>query len=426
MGNLFRVLKVNIYSILALPFLIIATISKMIAKALGKISVILTMAIITGAAVIVVQIARDPSGIISHMGMTTAIFVGLGIIIAFLRLVFSVVRFVLITIYHAVIRLFETIYELSFSVYSSLYNGCTNDFKYLSLTGPSFIYGVLCVFYVILCFVNLLIRGFIHISLLLMIAFSAGFAGFIYFDVSSKVRETFGLELMDYLGRFDTVSLVGSTGLYFLLVIDVFVIFVSLGVEWKRWSDELSFNEDDLDRLMDHFEDNDEDIDEYLEDDEIDEVLYEYISVVNEHLELIEDFMDEVKGAIELQKNELLENSCNEYLRNLSDVSDELAQSRGNLSEQDVSRLKPLIRKLDRQRDNIRKMIEKQAEILDNPARNSMFFVGCNTREKLDKRYKSLCRAYHPDSEGGDEETFKALNAEYTKLKKLMEIGQEY
>lgn len=47
----------------------------------------------------------------------------------------------------------------------------------------------------------------------------------------------------------------------------------------------------------------------------------------------------------------------------------------------------------------------------------SIFFQGCETKDKLEKTYKSLCRAYHPDN-GGDEETFKRMNEEYNKLHK--------
>lgn len=48
---------------------------------------------------------------------------------------------------------------------------------------------------------------------------------------------------------------------------------------------------------------------------------------------------------------------------------------------------------------------------------NSTFFSGCNTKEKLDKRYKALCKTYHPDGVIGDEETFKMIQNEYEQLK---------
>lgn len=48
---------------------------------------------------------------------------------------------------------------------------------------------------------------------------------------------------------------------------------------------------------------------------------------------------------------------------------------------------------------------------------NFAFFANCTTREKLDARYKSLMRAYHPDTQSGDEEIAKIINEQYEKKK---------
>lgn len=44
------------------------------------------------------------------------------------------------------------------------------------------------------------------------------------------------------------------------------------------------------------------------------------------------------------------------------------------------------------------------------------FFAGCETMEQAEKRYRSLCKIYHPDN-GGDTETFKRISQEYQKVK---------
>ena len=41
--------------------------------------------------------------------------------------------------------------------------------------------------------------------------------------------------------------------------------------------------------------------------------------------------------------------------------------------------------------------------------------------EKLDKRYKALCKTYHPDAEGGDKETFQKMKDEYDEIRKHLE-----
>lgn len=418
MGNFIRVLKVNIYSIIALPFLVLATVCKLIAKALQRLKTIFSMALITGVVILVISMLKDPAKIFDYIKSGLGIAVGLGVVLIILKIAFSIVSFVLTTIYHLIIEFFDTIYRLTFNVYQSLEMGCRNDFEYLRLTGPAFLYMVICSFYVVLRLINYLIKAFIHMSLMLFIVVSVWFAGYIYFDTSRQIQETFGLSFGEYFAKFNTLSKIESIVLYIILVADVFVILVSLGIEWKEWANELTLGEDDYDRYAKQFEEYDEYMDE-IESEENEG--YEYFLSVDEHLSDVNAFLNDVRDAMELGDNPLLENACNEYLRNLSEISDEIAARNGKISSDDLSRLKPYIRQLDKQKDNIQKMLEKQNEILDNPARNSIFFSGCTTRNKLDKRYKSLCKAYHPDAEGGDSETFMVLTEEYNRLKDMFE-----
>lgn len=41
------------------------------------------------------------------------------------------------------------------------------------------------------------------------------------------------------------------------------------------------------------------------------------------------------------------------------------------------------------------------------------YFIGCNDRDSLEKRYKALAKAYHPDNQYGDAEIFRKLQREY-------------
>lgn len=48
-------------------------------------------------------------------------------------------------------------------------------------------------------------------------------------------------------------------------------------------------------------------------------------------------------------------------------------------------------------------------------------FAGCDTKESLAKRYRNLCKNFHPDEENGDTEQMKVLNALYQERLKEME-----
>jgi hypothetical protein len=45
-------------------------------------------------------------------------------------------------------------------------------------------------------------------------------------------------------------------------------------------------------------------------------------------------------------------------------------------------------------------------------------FAGCDTLEKLEKRYKNLVKTYHPDAGTGDNDSLRYINLEYERLKK--------
>ena len=49
------------------------------------------------------------------------------------------------------------------------------------------------------------------------------------------------------------------------------------------------------------------------------------------------------------------------------------------------------------------------------------YFNGCNSLESLQKRYKDLCKVYHPDMGNGSAEIFSEIQAAYENLKKKYE-----
>lgn len=67
MGNFIRVLKINIYSIIALPFLLLATACKLVAKALSRIKIIFTMGLITGIVILVISVMKEPEGFLNYL-----------------------------------------------------------------------------------------------------------------------------------------------------------------------------------------------------------------------------------------------------------------------------------------------------------------------------------------------------------------------
>ena len=52
------------------------------------------------------------------------------------------------------------------------------------------------------------------------------------------------------------------------------------------------------------------------------------------------------------------------------------------------------------------------------PAVSFNFFAGCNSRESVEKKYRSLAKLYHPDNMDGDTASLQEINAQYELAKK--------
>lgn len=420
MSNLLRIIKINILSMVALPFLVCSTVFKMTAKAFGKISTILIMSIITGVIFLVYLFTANPGDIlknimdIANMRITIFVCVVVGILIFVLKRVFSFGYLVVSHIYHGIINVFEKLYEWCYLAFMGIESEARREFELLTLSKGALLMGVFCIFYSILQVVNLLLTAFIRVSLLIFIVGSLGFIWYSYHYLSDLIFTNYNLTLPEYLKSLDTFSCIVSVLLYAVIIISVFVVFISLAAEWREWSRDLRMDDEDYEQYIEKLEDDEEYmVQASFEDDEINE----YIDIVSEHLGNAGAFMDEAMESAGLDNNPLLESACSEYLRLLSETSDFISSDEGEFSDVDKVRLAMYTKQLDKHRDSIYRLMEKQNELIDNPAKKSLFFSGCTSRAQLDKRYKGLCRTYHPDGESGDEDTFIAMCKEYEELK---------
>lgn len=95
-----------------------------------------------------------------------------------------------------------------------------------------------------------------------------------------------------------------------------------------------------------------------------------------------------------------------------------MGQYEGGIPVEAFEKLMPRIDRIE----ELKQTIEKQAaragtEQKSAAAAESGFFGGCDTLDKLEKRHRALCKTYHPDTEAGDEDTFKRVTEEYEKRK---------
>lgn len=408
MGKLLKIIKINILSLIALPLLLVATASKLIAKALEKIAVIVSMTFLTLGLGLLFAIIKNPNGFL--MILAYCVICLFLIFIAYLIIHFCWTIVTLIWTY--IVLIFSLIYEYAYLGYLKLYDVCTADYALLNLKGEKKSHAVFCFLYSVLKGLNRVIILFASASLYLAFAASAILVIASLADLSHDIRSTFGINLFTYLSGFDTFSLVEGIVMYLAIMATVIVTLIALGIEWHEWAMELKMTSDEYSEYVKQLQQKELDVAD-MEQDEDNETLEK----LNRHLEQVETLQKEVDDALVLSDNPILRSSWSEYLHSVTDILETINSYDGKVPYKAFKKLVPQIERLDKLKETIQKTVDRQKEEAGDPIKASVFFSGCTTQEKLEKRYKSLCKAYHPDSEGGDEESFKNLQAEYEKIK---------
>lgn len=418
MEKIIKILKVNILSLIALPLLLIATASKLTAKALEKVAVIIGMLVLTLFLILGFEFVKNPSGGLETVIMLVVICVIGFVFVMIFMLIMSLAASFITLIWTAVISFFEIIYDFTYTGFLNLYAICESDYQYIDLSGNKVANAVFCLFFTILHVINKLIITVISFALPASFILSGLLIVGSLVSMHLELKDTFGIGLLQFVGKFDTFSAVYGIVMYIAIMATFIVVLLSLGIEWHEWAQELKMTSDELDENIRSLQENDWHMarDAEASTDTGDA----YIQNLEEHIQSLEPLGDMVEAALAAKDNALLRSTWGNYFRNLSNIVDECSKYKNGIPLDKFKKLIPRIQQLEKQREEVKSMAEKLREATADPLKSSVFFSGCNNIEKLEKRYKSLCKAYHPDSEGGDTETFQKMQEEYDTLKELL------
>ena len=416
MEKFIKILKINLLSIVALPLLLIATVSKLTAKALEKAALIIAMLMITLFIVMGFSFLKNPSGGLEVIIYMIVIFVIAFVFIMIFFLLMSLAAATITAVWTFIISVFEGIYALTYNGFLSLYAVCESDYQYISLDGNKAANMALCLFFTILSAVNKLIVTVISFALPASIILSIFIVAESLFSMHRHVKASFGIGLWQYMGKFDTFSLVYGIVMYIAILSVFIVVLISLGVEWHEWAVELKMTGEELDENIRQLQDNDWHVESGADADS--ETGDAYMANLEEHVDSLESLGDMVEEALAGNDNPLLRSAWGNYFRSLSATVDECSKYKNGIPLAKFKKLIPQIQHLERQREKVKNLAKEQLEESKDPFKSSVFFVGCDSEEKLEKRYKALCKTYHPDSEGGDTDTFRKMHEEYDALKK--------
>ncbi|MBR6151665.1 MAG: J domain-containing protein [Lachnospiraceae bacterium] len=417
MQKALKIIKIDLLALLAIPLLLLATFFKLLAKAFEKITIFLGLALVATVIIVLLSTATTPKNIGELIIGFLLVSVCIGVVMFFVGWGFALISGLAIAAWNIIISVFDTLYELTYNWYLSLFTSCEADYKILSLNGKTVPNAFACIFYTILKGLSWLITTIVSLSYGIAGVFSFGLVLLTLLDLNKNVKDAFGLNIFQYMSMSPLHSVIFGILIYLIMIGVIIIGVMALASEWYEWGQELKMTGQEIsDEITDLVKNelkmatgSSEEVAQNLT----------YLQKLEEHLGGLEALGQEVTSVLEQKDSPLLRSYWGIYMRNLDPLVEECSAKKSI----EVSRFKqliPQIQLLDKQRDDVQKLADKLKAELLNPTGASVFFAGCNSLEKLEKRYKALCKTYHPDMAEGDTETFQKMQAEYKVLKASM------
>ncbi len=419
--NVLRVIKINILAIIAFPLLALATVVKLVAKAMEKTLTIIGALIIYGFITLAFEIAKDPSGFGQAIVMLIAVLILGGIIFAIVFFVLSLISAAVMSAVALIISLVNGIYELIYAGYAGLYHICYEDYCLLEMS-PNAKRGS-CFFYTLLRIVNRIIVFFATHALKILIVLCVAVIGYSIYQYVTYIDATFGMGIFEFIKLFPVFDVIRSVVLTLAFYGGFVVVLISLGIEWSEWGEEMSLSTSDYEAYIKNINSGSVDMSKasvQTNDDKVTnrrlEKCTHYFEIVNYHLSNSENFVQNILPVAEKSEDHILRANSGQYITDLHEIVEKIDKYNGEVPIEVLEAMMPQIDRLD---VLLRKIERQVQQIKENQEQKPVmsFFSGCDTKEKLEKRYKALCKTYHPDSDAGDEETFKRMRDEYEKRK---------
>lgn len=143
---------------------------------------------------------------------------------------------------------------------------------------------------------------------------------------------------------------------------------------------------------------------------------WEYKQRVRQAEKFYEEYMsknreDPFRSSKSTDKNK----STNTNTENKHQTRQESYQNKGNTNKQDESSSSQENSRQSNSANQNQSNYKQPSSITTD-----VYFVGCNTKEEVEKRYRALAKVYHPDMPNGDKDTFQKLHDEYERKKGML------
>ena len=417
MENIIRIIKINFCALLAIPFFVLATCAKLISKALEKCVFIIGMIMVLFGIELALQLLKHPSESLNMFLTIIVIFIVCGGIILIIFSLLSLAATLVMYITGLVISVFNVLYYLLYEVYAYLFGICHREYGVLGNERSKTACMLSCFIYTILRGVNRSVIFVLAQSVKIFTVLSVvGVCGSILLT-RQYIQEEFGIGLISYVKLFGTFDRVTGIIMCLLILICAVLLIFSVGVEWEEWGDEMSYSTLQLNEFTNRVNKLDKKAihsQNMGEDDQVEEC-NRYMELLSNHIEQITEFTEEATLLLDTTNDPILLSKMHAYVNKVEELATALNNMGQVIPVEEFVKYIPEIETLNKLQSAVLERMRKVREDMNHHAtdNNSAYFGGCDTKEQLDKRYRALCKIYHPDGELGDEEIFKTMKNEY-------------
>ncbi len=390
-----RIIKINFLALIALPLLllrILAASAKLIADAIGKAFAVIRVAALIAGIVLAFAAVKNSDWTFEKAAALS--------VIAFINMIDAVYR----AVYAKGVQKF--------------YCTCVYDNAYELLDMKPQAKKILCFAYTLWDVLNRAVGWFVRHALRIFALGSVFVACGYAINAIARIYLKHGMNPFQYLGAYGSYDVIGGMIVDLAALTAFCIVLISMGYELsdrgealffpyskKKYAWEDYFMKQSLASGRKSFE----------RKATTDNERYERILI--EHIKTFEGFMQEVKPVAKQCGNDVLRADYEQYVSDISSLVKASADYGGQIPAAVFEKMIPIIERLDAAKKRIRQQTEQARKGVQTKV-DGGFFKGCDTKEKLEKRYKALCKTYHPDSESGDEDTFKRMSDEYEMRKK--------
>ena len=278
-------------------------------------------------------------------------------------------------------------------------------------------------FWYLLTGLNKLIVFLFSLAFPISVLCAVGFLCYVTLRISYAVSTNFGIGILHYLQLFSGLDVVFSVLYVLVVVFSAIVVLISLGIEWGEWGQILKLSTQDHQSYWAAIAERTRNLNETAPLERTfaagraTQVCRQSMEMLHGLFENLETLHQQVDAAIHVKQDSSLIYEFTSYIELLSQICKQLDHFVGQIPcDHFEHKLVPLIDTAKKKE----KTLEREVfSILHHYACTAgkqqgaiNFFAGCDSIEAVRKRYRSLCKVYHPDV-GGHEETFQQLQAQY-------------